>query len=106
MTTMFDRPPASADAMTTPHVREWTVRLSIFETGDDTSAHAVLLAGDLGHLRAEGRSHRSEHDRPAREIGDEVAVARALRHLADALMATADSEILATMGEETHTRRD
>lgn len=103
MTMELDLPAAPADGA--PHVREWTVRLSIFETGDDTTAHAVLVAGDLGHLRAEGRSHRSERDRPAREIGDEVAVARALRHLADELMSTVDSEIAAETGEDVYVRR-
>lgn len=95
----------TADGDVLPHVREWNVRVSIFETGDDTSAHAVLVADELGHLRADGRAHRSERDRPIREIGDEVAVARALRHLADELMAVADSEIAAVTGEDVHVRR-
>ena len=28
---------------TAPHVREWQVRVSIFESGDDTSANVVLV---------------------------------------------------------------
>jgi hypothetical protein len=38
------------------------------------------------------------------EIGDEVAVARALRHLADTLMATAETDIEAVTGEDVQVR--
>jgi hypothetical protein len=36
------------------------------------------------------------------EIGDEVAVARALRHLADKLMETAETDVSVMTGEEAH----
>ena len=36
------------------------------------------------------------------EIGDEVAVARALRHLADQLLETAAKDIEAVTGKEAH----
>lgn len=87
------------------HVREWSVRISIFETGDDTNAQAVLLADAPDHLRATGHSHRAHRDPSVPEIGDEVAVARALRHLADRLMTAADDDIEAVTGEEVHVQR-
>lgn len=88
-----------------PHVRQWSVRISIFESGDDTSAQAVLLADAPEHLVASGKSHRSTRDRAVPEIGDEVAVARALRHLADRLIATAEDDIAAVTGEDAQIRR-
>lgn len=88
-----------------PHVRDWSVRITIFEGGDDTSAQAVLVADAPDHLRAFGESHRSPEDKASPEIGDEVAVARALRHLADKLMAAAEDDIAAMTGEDVHVRR-
>lgn len=85
-------------------VREWQVRVSIFESGDDTSAQAVLLADSPEHLSGRGTSHRSDDDAPVPEIGDEVAVARALRHLAERLVQAAETDIEMMTGEEAHVR--
>jgi hypothetical protein len=98
--------PATAGAVepTLPHVKEWHIRVSIFESGDDTSANVVLLTEAPTHLSAHGQSHREVGDTSARvpEIGDEVAVARALRHLADQLLETAAKDIEAVTGKEAH----
>jgi len=95
---------AGAVEPTVPHVKEWHVRVSIFESGDDTSANVVLLTEAPTHLSAHGQSHREVGDTSARvpEIGDEVAVARALRHLADQLLETAAKDIEAVTGKEAH----
>jgi hypothetical protein len=85
-----------------PHVREWQVRVSIFESGDDTSANVVLLSEAPTHLTARGQSHRGTADPSVPEIGDEVAVARALRHLADQLLETAAQDVEAVTGETPH----
>jgi len=103
-----ETPQASADRPTAgvveplPHVREWQVRVSIFESGDDTSANVVLLTEAPTHLTAHGQSHRITRDTPVPEIGDEVAVARALRHLADQLLETAARDIEAVTGKHTN----
>ncbi|MFB9730954.1 dsRBD fold-containing protein [Ornithinimicrobium kibberense] len=101
--------PASQPAATGPgqpgHVREWTVRISIYESGDDTHAQAVLLGDSPQHLQAAGDSHRSPDDPVVPEIGDEVAAGRALRHLAERLLVTADDDIAAVTGEDAHVRR-
>ncbi|MFQ6171072.1 dsRBD fold-containing protein [Oryzobacter sp. R7] len=81
-------------------LREWTVRVTIFERGDDTTATVALLADDPDALTARGTSHRGPEDAADSRIGDEVAVARALRHLADQLMATAERDIEASTGEQ------
>ncbi|GAA6525300.1 dsRBD fold-containing protein [Intrasporangium sp. DVR] len=86
------------------HVREWNVRVSIFESGDETSANVVLIADSPGQISARGTAHRSSHDPGVPEIGDEVAVARALRHLADQLMETAEGDVSQLTGEEAHIR--
>lgn len=88
-----------------PHAREWKVQVTIFETKDDTDARAVLVADAPQRLVASGQSHRAPHDQAVPAIGDEVAVARALRHLADLLMAEAESEIAVRTGEDAQVRR-
>jgi hypothetical protein len=80
-------------------VKEWQVRVSIFEAADDTMAKVVLVADAPATLSASGESHRSDVDQPATRIGDEVAVARALRHLADELLDTATHDIESSTGE-------
>jgi hypothetical protein len=66
-------------------VHEWTIQVSILE-GEDTTATAVLLTDVPSALRATGASHRSARDPSIPQIGDDVAVARALHHLADQLL--------------------
>ncbi len=97
-----DRPTAGVVEPTLGHVREWQVRVSVFESGDDTSANVVLLTEAPTHLTARGQSHRGVGDPPVPEIGDEVAVARALRHLADQLLETAAQDVEAVTGEHPH----
>ena len=86
------------------HVRDWQVRVTIFEAGDETEANVVLLSDAPTHLSALGQSRRSTKDRAVPEIGDEVAVARALRHLADQLLETAAQDIEALTGEDAFIR--
>jgi hypothetical protein len=95
-----DRPTRGMVEPTLGHVREWQVRVSIFESGNDTSANVVLLSDAPTHLSAHGQSHRKNKDTSVPEIGDEVAVARALRHLADRLLETATQDIEAITGED------
>ncbi|GAA4399143.1 hypothetical protein GCM10023168_06020 [Fodinibacter luteus] len=80
-------------------LREWSVRVTIFEKGDDTTATVALLADSPEALTAKGTSHRSSADPDAAHIGDEVAVARALRRLADHLLASAEHDIEEATGE-------
>jgi hypothetical protein len=82
-----------------PRVRDWEVRVSIFGSDDDAEATVVLLSDSPTHLTAHGHSHRSDVDRVVPEIGDEVAVARALRRLADQLLETAAGDIEQLTGE-------
>jgi hypothetical protein len=97
-----ERPEHHTDLVPRPELgtsREWNVRVTIFEKGDDTTATVALLADSPEALTAQGRSHRSEADGPDAHIGDEVAVARALRRLADELIAAVEHEIEEATGE-------
>ena len=80
-------------------MHDWRVRVTIFESDDETDAHAVLLADSPNHLRASGHSRRGPEDHPVPEIGDEVAVARALRRFAKQLLETAAGDIEQVTGE-------
>ncbi|HET7477139.1 MAG TPA: dsRBD fold-containing protein [Dermatophilaceae bacterium] len=101
--TGHSEPAASAGG--TRRVHDWQVRVTIFSSDDDTEAHVVLLADSPTHLSARGHSHRGASDRPVPEIGDEVAVARALRRLADQLLDTAATDIEGVTGEHDVTLR-
>ena len=85
--------PESGPANEPPHVRSWRVDIELYEAGDDTTAHAVLVAESPRRLDARGQAHREPGDFAVPEIGDEIAVARSLRRLADRLMETASSDI-------------
>jgi Domain of unknown function (DUF1876)/Domain of unknown function (DUF1918) len=80
-------------------LREWTVRVTIFERGDDTTATVALVSESPEAITARGTSHRSSGDSSDPHIGDEIAVARALRRLADQVLATAEHEIEELTGE-------
>ncbi len=94
-----EEPPAPRESAEEPGARhEWTVRISVF-SGDDTTANAVLVADPPMELRATGGAHRSDNDASRPRIGDEVAVARALRHLADQLLDAAEHDVEQATGE-------
>jgi len=92
------------DTVTSGRAKTWRVQVSVVETGDNTRATALLISDQPGEFRAQGASHRSPSDEPKGTIGDEVAVARALRHLADSLLARAESEIEAATGTDAYVR--
>jgi len=83
----------SGVASVTRHVRTWNVRVDVFEAGAGTTAHAVLRSDAPAHLEGTGSAKRRPGDADVPEIGDEIAVARALRQLADALLGTAASDL-------------
>jgi hypothetical protein len=90
---------AAAEAPPARHVKRWRVDVDVFEAGDDTTAHAVLVAETVSRLDASGAAHRGPRDPSVPEIGDEVAVARALRRLADRLLGVASDDIAGVSGE-------
>ncbi|MER5419025.1 DUF1876 domain-containing protein [Streptosporangium roseum] len=73
--------------------KQWTVQIYITEEGDDTSARAVLSTRDKTHMTGVGHARRNPADQPAPEIGDELAVARALSDLGNRLLTVTSEDI-------------
>lgn len=85
---------------TPPRMNQWRVVVTLFEQGDVTHARAVLYGDSPTPIEANGSSTRGRSDTAIPEIGDEVAVARALRHLADRLLDVAATDIEQLTGEQ------
>jgi hypothetical protein len=85
-------------------VHTWTVTISVFDHDDSTAAHAVLKA-PAASLTGHGRARRNPHDVGVPQIGQEVAVARALRDLADRLLGVASDDIAEVQHEDVHLSR-
>lgn len=75
--------------------KRWTVDIFIDEHDDErrTYAEARLNTGDRTKLRGTGWAHRNPRDREVPEIGDELAVARALSELSHGLLSAAADDI-------------
>ncbi len=81
-----------AEAPVTTVRRNWQVDLAIVERDGQTTAHAYLV-GDGPLLNADGRAGRRDSDPETPVVGDEIAVARALRQLADRLLRAAQTDV-------------
>ena len=77
------------------HIRTWTVQLNITEDEIErtTRASAVLHTDSRRPLRGEGQARRRPSDTEVPEIGDELAVARALADLAYQLLDVTAADI-------------
>lgn len=74
--------------------KRWTVDIYIDEHDDDsTRAEARLRTPDHTHLKGVGTAHRNPRDVNVPEIGDELAVARALADLGKLLLRTTAEDI-------------
>jgi hypothetical protein len=82
----------------------WTVEIHIDEHDEQrqTRAEARLRTDDRTDLRGVGTAQRNPHDRDVPEIGDELAVARALGELANRLRETAAGDIERVTHEPAH----
>jgi hypothetical protein len=77
------------------HTKRWTVEIVIDEHDEDrrTHAEARLHTSDPTDLRGSGHAWRNPKDAEVPEIGDELAVARALSELAHRLLEAAAGDI-------------
>jgi hypothetical protein len=82
----------------------WKVDVLLVEEGDITKADAVITGGKRD-LRATGVARRNPHDASVPEIGDELAVARALSNLAHQLLERSAQDIEAITHKPTHLTR-
>lgn len=74
--------------------KRWSVDIYIDEHDDDTTrAEARLQTPDHTHLKGVGTARRNPSDVNVPEIGDELAVARALTDLGRVLLRTTAEDI-------------
>ncbi|GII88051.1 hypothetical protein Ssi03_60410 [Sphaerisporangium siamense] len=80
--------------------KQWTVEIHITEDDNDdlTTARAVLLTRSGTRHESIGYARRNPADRPVPEIGDELAVGRALADLADKLTGDAAEDVAQLAG--------
>ena len=94
--------PGAENGGGTDTTKVWRVQVSVVESEGRTTAEAVLVAETPEHLRTVGRARRDPHDLDVPLIGDEIAVGRALRRLADRLLDDAESDIESSTGVPAH----
>ncbi|MFC3577270.1 dsRBD fold-containing protein [Streptomyces yaanensis] len=82
-----------------PSAKEWRLRLYLSEHDPDTMARVVLDTGD-NVLESRAEAHRNPYDTAVPEIGDELAVGRALISLGRQLLRAASGDIRAAGAEE------
>lgn len=75
-----------------PQEHGWPLQVVFTENDDATRADVVFDVG-RHHYHGWGRARRNPNDPDIPRIGEEVAAARALTHLAHQLLATAAEEI-------------
>lgn len=73
--------------------KTWSVEILIGEQDGRTHAEARLHTNDQTALTASGTARLNPSDRDVPEIGDELATARALSHLAHRLLDTAADDL-------------
>jgi uncharacterized protein DUF1876 len=71
---------------------EWTVTIRFEEDGVRTAAHLTLKAANR-ELKARGTARRSPLDPSLPQVGEDLAVARALSHLAHELLGDATRQL-------------
>ncbi|MCC0094068.1 MULTISPECIES: DUF1876 domain-containing protein [Streptomyces] len=82
------------------HTAEWKVRLYLFEADQTTKARLELDTG-TNKLTGHGTARCAPQDKDVPEIGDELAVARAMENLAKQLKRTAYGDMQA-VGAASH----
>lgn len=77
------------------HTRTWHMHIDLFEQDGNTRAEAVLRTDAGTELRHVGVARRRPGDREVPEIGDELAVCRALSGLVHELLEATMADIQA-----------
>ena len=84
-------------------VKTWHVRIDIGERDGTTHAIARLETGAGTDLRGVGETRLNPRDQDVPEIGDEVAAARALAHLAQTLLDVAAADVAQVLDPQART---
>ncbi|MEK0099742.1 dsRBD fold-containing protein [Streptomyces sp. A475] len=77
-----------------PHTAEWKIHLYVVEEDRTTKARLELDTG-TARLTGHGHARRNPEDSDVPEIGDDLAVSRAMENMAGQLKATAYSDMRA-----------
>jgi hypothetical protein len=80
--------------------KQWNVEVSIGEEDGHTYAQARLVADTGDRMMGIGQATAHPHDYDVPEIGDELAVARALNDLGHRLLVTTAADIHQLTDEE------
>ena len=86
-------------------MKQWSITVDIDEQEDTTLAHVSLRTPAGQDVTGVGQAQRNPHDPSVPEIGDELAVSRALRNLAERLLHTTEHDIKGATGEAAHLHR-
>ena len=84
---------------------QWSITVDIDEQDDTTMAYASLRTPAGHDVNGVGQAQRNPHDPSVSAIGDELAVSRALRNLAERLLHTTEKDISGITGEPAHLHR-
>ncbi|WP_026257338.1 DUF1876 domain-containing protein [Actinopolymorpha alba] len=82
--------------------KRWDVHIFIDEDESKTRAEARLVMGDNTQLVGTGTARRNPRDMNVPEIGDELAVARALSELSHRLLHAAAEDIEGVTRQPAH----
>ena len=85
--------------------KHWSITVDIDEEENTTLAHASLRTPAGQDVTGVGKAERNPLDPSVPEIGDELAVARALRNLAERLLHATEKDISGATGEQAHLHR-
>ncbi len=80
----------------------WSVALTVEEHEGQTRAEARLDLGDDTHLLGHGTARRNPSDPNVLEIGEKIAVARALSDVAHMLLDSATAQLEDVTHQEAH----
>ncbi|OQO94154.1 DUF1876 domain-containing protein [Saccharomonospora piscinae] len=87
------------------HTTTWTMNIVIDEHDGQTRAEALLRHGDGTTRTGTGLARRNPRDTDVPEIGDELAVARALADLSHQLLESTATDIEAVTHRPAHLAR-
>lgn len=85
--------------------KHWSITVDIDEEEGTTLAHASVRTPAGQDVTGVGKAERNPLDPNVPAIGDELAVARALRNLAERLLHTTEKDIEGITGEAAHVHR-
>ena len=85
--------------------KQWSVTVDIDEEENTTRAEVSVRTPAGREVTGIGKADRNPLDPDVPAIGDELAVARALRNLAERLLHTTERDISGATGEQAHLHR-